>query len=895
MAAQISQSPRRLRSRTTRPDRLGLYAATLSLLLVCSRGFPQSYPPAPGTLVGTFACTLNNPGTQHQWVGTGTIAQTPCSFTLQSNPTNPVVTYTGSLSNFSYLATYVLQSIPGYRTESAPPGKFSISLQWDRVQTNATFSYSFGFHWTNYYADPHYADAGGDTSMLIYPTNCSVTVNAGAPTFDLAATAYEAPGSGPGAPTLTSAGQLTPPIVDLVATSLAWDTVNGGVDFQYRIDNGPLPTATAAKLFWATGTNAANIISSAPVIFTQPMPAGANGPSPLINVPTSALTNPPPGATYVLLELDPDNLLIETTKTNNTLALQLPDLAVTSMAWDWENGGLNFSYTNTGAALPQVTTAKLFWANGPDTSNILSTAILTTNIPQGFVGQTTNYVPEYYFASPASNATRLLLVLDPDNLLIEETKTNNTALLTNTFRHVVLVMMENRSFDHFLGWLPGAEVFQPQTTYTNATGISLNPWPLGDYYQGCGCNDPDHTYSGGRIEFNNGGCDGWLLANDLFSIGYYSQTNLPFFGQIATNWTVCDHYFPAIMAETQPNRIYQHCATTDSLTNRTDKQSILMASGLFPPVALRTIWDNLSQSNISCHYYYAGSSFLNLWGPTKYPPLSPLAKSIPKTISQFYADCENGTLPAVSFVDPVQTSASPDSLLYDATLGEYGDDTEGNDDHPHSDIRNGEEFLAGIYSVLASSPNWASTVFIINFDEWGGFFDHVIPPVLSRIDIPVSDQALGSDGRLGFRVPCVVISPWSRGRHISSEQFDHCSVLKMIENRWNLLPLTVHDDYANDLADTLRLDQPDFKRPPALANVPTGHFGAQCNKVQISRQPDGTYLLNWDVSPCREVKLQFAPTPAGPWTDVQIPHPPPLIYTPTTLTGWFRTTAQSRQ
>src|SRR5436190_3544267 len=131
--------------------------------------------------------------------------------------------------------------------------------------------------------------------------------------------------------------------------------------------------------------------------------------------------------------------------------------------------------------------------------------------------------------------------------------------------HIVLVMMENRSFDHFLGWLPGANGMQAGLTYLDNSNTPHSTHALAPDYQGCAHPDPDHSYQGGRIEYNNGACDGWLRAgnNDLFSIGYYPQTDLPFFANSAPGWTCCDRYFAALMAETWPNKIYTHAAQTD--------------------------------------------------------------------------------------------------------------------------------------------------------------------------------------------------------------------------------------------------------------------------------------------------------------------------------------------
>ena len=126
--------------------------------------------------------------------------------------------------------------------------------------------------------------------------------------------------------------------------------------------------------------------------------------------------------------------------------------------------------------------------------------------------------------------------------------------------HVVLVMMENRSFDHLLGWLDGADGRQAGLTYKTSAGVAEKSHPLAPDFQGCTHPDPDHSYQGGRVEYDGGACDGWLRAgsNDDFAIGYYKNRDLAFLGRAAPQWTAMDRYFAAIMAETYPNRIYQH-------------------------------------------------------------------------------------------------------------------------------------------------------------------------------------------------------------------------------------------------------------------------------------------------------------------------------------------------
>jgi phospholipase C len=329
--------------------------------------------------------------------------------------------------------------------------------------------------------------------------------------------------------------------------------------------------------------------------------------------------------------------------------------------------------------------------------------------------------------------------------------------------HVVVVMMENRSFDHLLGWLPEADGRQAGLAYPDTSGKLVQTYPLAPDFTGCGFQDPDHSYEGGRVEFDAGRCDGWLRVNDVYSIGYYRRRDLAFFGQAAHDWTACDRYFAAILGPTFPNRIYQHAGVTDRLSNT------------FALSTLPTIWDRLAQAGLQGRYYYGNLPFVALWG-AKYLPIA-------RPFPSFLADCASGNLPQVAYVDPTFTL--------------QGDEPGSNDDHPHADVRAGEAFLGRICDAVTSSPNWERTLLVVNFDEWGGFFDHVPPD--NAPDVQPAFQ------RRGFRVPALLISPFAKRHHVSSQVFDHTSVLRLIEWRWNLSPLSVRDATANNLALALRL------------------------------------------------------------------------------------------
>jgi phospholipase C len=342
--------------------------------------------------------------------------------------------------------------------------------------------------------------------------------------------------------------------------------------------------------------------------------------------------------------------------------------------------------------------------------------------------------------------------------------------------HIVVLCMENRSFDHFLGWLPGANGRQAGLAYPDKSG-ALHPTYHLTTYQGCGHPDPDHSYSGARAEYNNGACDGWLSVNDEFSIGYYRQSDLAFTGHAAPYWTTLDNYYAATLGPTFPNRIYLHSGQTD----RTD-DSISLTS-------LPTIWDRLAAAGVSHRYYYNDLSFLSLWG-LKYFGIS-------HTYSTFLSDAASGNLPAVSYVDPPLFLEAVDGLA--------------KDDHPHGDIRNGEVTMNGVYRAVTTSPAWPRTVLVITFDEWGGFYDHV-PPTSA----PDANPAV--TGLRGFRVPALVISPYAQRSAIGHATYDHTSILKLIEWRYGLPALTPRDAAARNLAELLDFGTPNLHAPQWTVN-----------------------------------------------------------------------------
>ena len=394
-------------------------------------------------------------------------------------------------------------------------------------------------------------------------------------------------------------------------------------------------------------------------------------------------------------------------------------------------------------------------------------------------------------------------------------------------KHIVVVMMENRSFDHFLGWLPQvnpqADGKQAGLTYLDRYRVPHDTHHLTEFAS-CGFEDPDHSYEGGRIQLNGGACNGWLRSglNDSLSIGYFEQADLQFLGQAVPGWTTFDRYFSAVMAETYPNRFYLHCAQTDRLHN-----SDLPIGTTFK---LRSIWDRLKAKGVSGKYYFSDIPFTFLMqshGPST-AKVGDASAPLPGT---FFADAAAGTLPAVSYVDP-------QFLNEDGGLS--------NDDHPHADIRAGEVFMNRIYDAVRNGPGWKNTVLVITYDEWGGFFDHVPPGKAPDVSPRTSLR--------GFRVPTVVISPFARRGHISHQTFDHTSILKMIEWRWGLKPLTPRDQHAHNLATVLDFANPDTTTPSyAVAPfVPSGCAAAdtETSGSEFSEWPalkQAALAAGWDL------------------------------------------------
>jgi phospholipase C len=370
---------------------------------------------------------------------------------------------------------------------------------------------------------------------------------------------------------------------------------------------------------------------------------------------------------------------------------------------------------------------------------------------------------------------------------------------TAPFDTVVVLMLENRSFDQLLGWVPGADGRQAGLSYPDRKGRPASTYSMGHDYQACGDKDPAHDWQAMVKHYNGGKCDGFLstqVTGDHFPIGYYEQAQVPILGALATNYTLFDRYHCSLMAATWPNRFYQLCAASD-----------VDDTGFFPAATAKrpsnidlAIFDRVHAAGLTAGYYHWGEPMTGLFESRRYDKIT-------YPISKFYTDAKAGKLPNVTFVEPDYT-----------TVAEFLGTS--NDYHPHGNIQVGEGYIAQIYKALRTSPQWERMVGVINFDENGGFYDHVVPPTVKDDNAAIKGSDLDFT-RLGFRVPCIGIGPYAPKKIEKSGPYEHCSILKMIEWRWGLDPMTARDANAKNLAEALdfttkraAVAMPAFTAPP---------------------------------------------------------------------------------
>jgi phospholipase C len=403
-------------------------------------------------------------------------------------------------------------------------------------------------------------------------------------------------------------------------------------------------------------------------------------------------------------------------------------------------------------------------------------------------------------ALAAGLTTALGTVLAPDVLVAEAARKQRRKALPapknlpiDTF---VVLMMENRSFDHYLGWLPGADGRQAGLTFTDKQGKQFSTRPLAPDWQGCAHPDPDHSWDGGRTQLDGGKCDGFLRSgdNDVFSISYYKEGDLGFIQDAAKAFTTFDRFHCSLMGSTLPNREYMHAATSYGM-----RDNGFPAPPGFPDT---TIFAALSAAGVSNRYFFSDVPVSALWGEPG------LQRSGP--VTEYYERCSSGTLPAVSFVDP----------NFGGSVGEGPGISA--DEHPHGDVRAGQAFMSDVVHAFMESPQFKSGALFIVYDEWGGFFDHVRAP---RVPDERNSSDINNDyGLMGFRIPAIAVSPYVQRGNVEHTIYGFESILKLISYRFALKPLNIREAYARNIAYSFdweskpRLDLPKLPTPPTVVS-----------------------------------------------------------------------------
>ncbi|MGA9371200.1 MAG: alkaline phosphatase family protein [Solirubrobacterales bacterium] len=361
----------------------------------------------------------------------------------------------------------------------------------------------------------------------------------------------------------------------------------------------------------------------------------------------------------------------------------------------------------------------------------------------------------------------------------------------------VVLMQENRSFDHYFGWRTDADAKNAGLSYPDDEGLSHATHSLAPDFQGCAFGDPNHEWDGARLEYNNGKLDGFYKASDEFALGYYEKNDIPFIPAAADAFTLYDRYFASLLGPTWPNRLYQHSATAGGNKANGQVQDVVLALANGGLYHWETIWDLMQAQGLSVGYYFSDLAFIGVFGP-RYA-------SILKSVADFYLDAATGDLPNLCFVDPMFLDGGGGRGL-------------SGDEHPHGDIRIGQAFMADIVNAFVSSPQFRTGAMFVNYDEWGGFFDHV-SPVLVPDDLSSSNLE-ESFGITGFRVPGVAISPYARRGHVSHMTVTHESILKLISYRFGLGYLNKRHRYASNIGRSFDWENPDFDVPTLPSPLP---------------------------------------------------------------------------
>jgi phospholipase C len=353
---------------------------------------------------------------------------------------------------------------------------------------------------------------------------------------------------------------------------------------------------------------------------------------------------------------------------------------------------------------------------------------------------------------------------------------------------IVVLCMENRSFDHCLGAL---RLVEGCTHIDGLTGAESNPDPDGNpvAVHRIGeliTSDPPHNWGAVHRQWNYGANDGFVQAHagefQADVMGYRIREQAPVTYALADAGAVCQRWFASCLGPTWPNRAYLHAATSGGM--KYDLPMLFLGP---------TIWDRLDDAGLDGINYFHDVP----WVFGAFGQISGLA-----TIERFFEDAAAGTLPPLAVIDPAFFGGGA------------------SDDHPTHDSSFAQALIASVVAALGASPQWNRCLFVLTYDEHGGFFDHVPPPALSAQVEPDAEFR-----NLGFRVPSLVIGPHVRRGCAVNTVFDHTSVLATVSRRFGLEPLNARVAAAADLSSCI--DPRCFDAPLSPPEIPVIEISEQ--------------------------------------------------------------------
>ncbi|GAA4206123.1 alkaline phosphatase family protein [Actinocatenispora rupis] len=397
--------------------------------------------------------------------------------------------------------------------------------------------------------------------------------------------------------------------------------------------------------------------------------------------------------------------------------------------------------------------------------------------------------------------------------------------------HVIFLMQENRSFDHYFGSLKGVRGFDDPAAITLSTGRSVfhQPDPENpDGYllpfrydtkktSGIKAYGTSHTWQSQHLSVNGGRMDNWVPThraadgptNGSFTMAYYTREDLPFHYALADAFTVCDNYFCSVLGPTHPNRVMAISGTVDPAGTLggpvVDNHSTGFRWTTYP--------ERLQAAGISWRYCTAYPPDTDLGWFQRFQdakPGDPLYDNamVPYSPSMVADMIRKGDLPSVTWLD----------AQYLPSVYGLPEAAEGPGNFPAA----GAEYLWTVLDALGSRPDvWAKTVFVVVYDENDGLFDHVPPPRppegtegewVTASPLPAGAAGIAGPVGPGMRVPALVISPWSRGGWVCSETFDHTSQLRLLERRFGVRETNISPwrrRTVGDLTSALRLGPAD--------------------------------------------------------------------------------------